>query len=277
MNLSLYSADLESLYLGPREVWDEFCRACQAQQLLLRWSQFPLKCLVFQGGTGVGKSSWINHFAGESVSQVSPVRPCTAKPLFLCSTDTEELLRESLSSVELDYWVFDIKVCEFSLPDNWVLIDCPDYDSLETGHHALSRFMARLSSAKLLITSPAKYGDELTVSALQFANDLGRPCRVMVNKWDTLPKEQIEEFYHAVNDIYQDCWPASAQIEKDVDRIKTDVIKWVKEISEQGFCPENGLQRCIQELKNHCQENYGQRRYEIDKLSEKLTNDYSQF
>ena len=277
MKISTPSSNLESLYLGPVEVWDEFCRAFQAQQLLLKWAKVPLSCLVFQGGTGVGKSSWINHFAGELVSQVSPVRPCTAKPLFLCSASAEGLLRESLNSVELDYWVFDIKVCDFALPGNWVLVDCPDYDSLEVGHHALSRFMLRLSTAKLLITSPAKYGDELTISALEFARDLGRPCKVMVNKWDTLPMDQIEEFQQAVKDIYQDCWSASAQVEQDIDRVKIDLIDWVQEIMKEGFSPQNGLKVCISELKNHCQENYGQRTYDLEKLSEKLSNDYSQF
>ena len=117
MNLSSDLSDLRSLYLGPVEVWDEFCRALQAQHLLMKWKDSALKCLVFQGGTGVGKSSWINHFADKVVSKVSPVRPCTAQPLFLCSSSKEDLLRNSLNSVALDYWTFDIKVCKFSLPE----------------------------------------------------------------------------------------------------------------------------------------------------------------
>jgi len=37
MNLSSDLSDLSSLYLGPLEAWDEFCRALQAQHLLLKW------------------------------------------------------------------------------------------------------------------------------------------------------------------------------------------------------------------------------------------------
>ena len=277
MNPTLDLSDLQSLYLGPVEVWDEFCRALQAQCLISKWEDFSLKCLVFQGGTGVGKSSWINHFAGELVSKVSPVRPCTARPLFLCSVSTENTLRASLDSVKLDYWDFEIKVCKFSLPDNWVLVDCPDYDSLEVGHHALSRFMAHISSAKLLITSPAKYGDELTISALQYSNDLGRPCRVMLNKWDTVPKNQLDEFHEAVEDIYKKFWSASAQINDDIHKIKTKVIEWIQVVDNSYFLDKKNLDFAINDLKNCCQESYGQRRYEVDKLSEQLMGDYTQF
>jgi len=277
MNLSSDLSDLRSLYLGPVEVWDEFCRALQAQHLFMKWKDSSLKCLVFQGGTGVGKSSWINHFADKVVSKVSPVRPCTAQPLFLCSASKEDLLRNSLNSVALDYWTFDIKVCKFSLPENWVLVDCPDYDSLELGHHALSRFMARISSAKLLITSPAKYGDELTISALQYAKELGIPCKLMVNKWDTVPKDQLGELQGAVEDIYQSFWPASAQIDSDIHEMKTNVIEWIEDIDKHDFSDENNLNLAIEDLNNYCQESYGQRCYKINKLSEQLVNDYTQF
>lgn len=277
MNTSSDISDLRSLYLGPVEVWDEFCRAWQAYNLILNWKANSLKCLVFQGGTGVGKSSWINHFAGQIVSKVSPVRPCTAIPLFLCSASKEDLLRKSLNSVALDYWAFDIKICEFSLPENWVVVDCPDYDSLELGHHALSRFMTRISSANLLITSPAKYGDELTISALQYARDLGSPCKLMVNKWDTVPTDQLDEFKSAVEGIYQRFWPASAQINKDIGEIRANITRWIQEIDESDDCSKNSLTAAIEVLNNCCQESYGQRCYEINKLSEQLSNDYKQF
>ena len=277
MNTSSDISDLRSLYLGPVEVWDEFCRAWQAYNLILNWKANSLKCLVFQGGTGVGKSSWINHFAGQIVSKVSPVRPCTAIPLFLCSASKEDLLRKSLNSVALDYWAFDIKICDFSLPENWVVVDCPDYDSLELGHHALSRFMTRISSANLLITSPAKYGDELTISALQYARDLGSPCKLMVNKWDTVPTDQLDEFKSAVEGIYQRFWPASAQINKDIGEIRANITRWIQEIDESDDCSKNSLTAAIEVLNNCCQESYGQRCYEINKLSEQLSNDYKQF
>ena len=146
-----------------------------------------------------------------------------------------------MNSIALDYWAFDIKICEFSLPENWVVVDCPDYDSLELGHHALSRFMTRISSANLLITSPAKYGDELTISFYNMQGISGSiPCKLMVNKWDMVPTDQLDEFKSAVEDIYQRFWPV-AQINKDIGEIRANITRWIQEIDESDDCSKNSL------------------------------------
>ena len=96
----------------------------------------------------------------------------------------------------------------------------------------------------------------------------------MVNKWDTVPENQLNEFYFAVEDIYQNFWSASTQVDSDIHKIKANVMEWVQEIDKHDFSNKNSLAIA---LKNYCQESYGQRRYEINKLSDQLVIDYSPF
>lgn len=277
MNLAVSLSRLESVYLGSADVWDEFCRAIQAEQILKHWSELGFHCLVVVGGTGVGKSSWVNRIAGRSVTNVSPVRPCTAKPVFICASSMEQSIRRSLQSVTLEYWDFEIVVCDLPLPLNWFMVDCPDYDSLEKGHHALSRFLGRLSSAHLLITSPAKYGDELTLKAVQFAEHLNKPLKIMLNKWDVVPQEQQAEFHRAISDLFKEFLNVSAQSEKDIELVISAVEGWLSEIQQRNDLQSANLSECCGELRSHCQESYGIRRYALQKVSDLLSHDYDQF
>ena len=267
---------LKSLYLGPEEIWEEFCRCIQARNIRAQWSEINLNCLVLLGGTGVGKSSWTNKFVKQTVSSVSPVRPCTAKPVFLCSESTEKNLRQSLNDVDLEYWDFEVRTCELPLESNWIIVDCPDYDSLDAEHHALSRFMARLSSAQLLITSPAKYGDELTINAIKFAKDLGKPLKIIVNKWDVVPEAQQSQLHDALSKIFPEYLYVSSHSDNDAESLIGTVKSWLS-----NLCVTNDTviesDPCIDALIDSCQESYGRRRYLIKKMTGEMTNDLAQF
>lgn len=267
---------LKSFYLGPEEVWEEFCRSIQARNIRAQFSKLNLNCLVLLGGTGVGKSSWTNKLVNQTVSSVSPVRPCTAKPIFLCSESTEQSLRKSLDSIDLEYWDFEIRTCKLPLDDDWIIVDCPDYDSLDKEHHALSRFMARISSAQLLITSPAKYGDELTINAVKFAADLGKPIKIIVNKWDVVPEAQQNQLHEALSKIFPEYLYVSSHSDNDAERLIRNIKNW---LSDSLSSDERVIESdpCIVALFNHCQESYGRRRYLLKQMSGEIASDLAQF
>ena len=105
------------------------------------------------GGTGSGKSSLLNAFAGEDVALTGAIRPMTSTPLALVPERAETMLGGFLD--------------ELGIPDRvlhrgpeWLcLIDLPDNDSVEVSHRHTVDAILPLVDVVAWVTDPEKYRD----------------------------------------------------------------------------------------------------------------------
>jgi len=111
------------------------------------------------GGTGTGKSTLFNSLAGSTISDVGVRRPCTLQPVLLVHEEALPPLQE--------YPFPDLN--EESRPRysshrddslrHLILVDTPDFDSIETANRRIAEDLFILCDIAVLITSQEKYGD----------------------------------------------------------------------------------------------------------------------
>jgi GTP-binding protein EngB required for normal cell division len=111
--------------------------------------------VALAGSTGSGKSSLFNALAGESLSQVGVRRPTTGA-VAACVWGEED------ADVLLD-WVgaarrHRLTRSEVAL-DGLVLLDLPDYDSIEVAHRAEVDRIVELVDLFVWVVDPQKYAD----------------------------------------------------------------------------------------------------------------------
>ncbi|HEX7195958.1 MAG TPA: dynamin family protein, partial [Candidatus Limnocylindria bacterium] len=90
--------------------------------------------VVLLGSTGSGKSSLFNALAGRDVSPSGVLRPTTRRPVALAHPDdaTQDLLPGLSEREALDLIVDD------AIGRGLVLVDAPDFDSVELANRALA-------------------------------------------------------------------------------------------------------------------------------------------
>jgi GTPase SAR1 family protein len=148
----------------------------------------PLKLLLL-GGTGVGKSTFINAIAKAEVSAPShSIRAHTSRFIIYAHERWKQMIDagdlsaswgDELHSLS-DFYYHQVH----SLDALW-LIDAPDIDSIAQEHH--SRVSTALSQVDLPIwvTSPQKYRDLINVKMLGLI-DQRRPTLAVINQMDTI-------------------------------------------------------------------------------------------
>ena len=111
--------------------------------------------VALAGGTGSGKSSMINAFAGEEVARTGALRPTTSQPLAWVPANPEPGVIRLLD---------DIGVTERIGQDvhDWlVVIDLPDTDSVATEHRAIVARLLPEVDAVVWVMDPEKYQDRV--------------------------------------------------------------------------------------------------------------------
>ena len=143
--------------------------------------------LALAGGTGVGKSSLLNALAGEAVSTVGVIRPTTARPLAWVAESQRDEVGPLLEWLGVED-VFTHQRAELA---GVVILDLPDFDSVETDHRAtVDKLLPRIDSM-LWVTDPEKYDDELLHSYLRRLTIHADRIGFVLNKSDRLePAEQ---------------------------------------------------------------------------------------
>lgn len=106
------------------------------------------------GGTGVGKSTFINALACEEISRSSDRRPYTDRAVVYRHRQTERGLHT------LDHLIREPDALHQSEETrNLILLDLPDFDSKEETNRATVREILPAMDCVIWVTSPEKYAD----------------------------------------------------------------------------------------------------------------------
>lgn len=108
------------------------------------------------GATGSGKSSLFNALVGEDLAAVHVLRPTTSEPLAVTS--------DPAGAVPLLDWlgVRDRRTLAQPMDpraERLILLDLPDFDSVESAHRAIAERFASQVDALVWVVDPEKYAD----------------------------------------------------------------------------------------------------------------------
>jgi energy-coupling factor transporter ATP-binding protein EcfA2 len=137
--------------------------------------------LVLLGSTGSGKSSLFNALAGRDLSPSGVLRPTTRRPVVLAHpADSSTDLLPGLSrrdAIEL--------VVDPGLGPGLVLVDAPDFDSVELANRAVAIELLEAADVILFITTATRYADEVPWAMLHRARQRGAPLLAVMNRLPT--------------------------------------------------------------------------------------------
>ena len=141
----------------------------------------PLVVVVL-GSTGSGKSSLFNALIGRDISPSGVLRPTTRRPIAVAHPDDAgpELLpglaaRGGLELVE-----------DRGVSPGLVLVDAPDFDSVELGNRALAVELLEAADLVIFVTTASRYADQVPWTILERARQRGVPLLAVLNR---LPAE----------------------------------------------------------------------------------------
>jgi hypothetical protein len=132
---------------------------------------------MLMGGTGVGKSTFLNALAGAPIASASFTRPTTRDPVVY--------FHESVRPERLDPKLRMCKLQTHTRPElmQKVIVDTPDLDSTELGHRETLFRLLPVSDIVLYVGSQEKYHDKLGWD-LFLKERHKRAFAFVLNKWD---------------------------------------------------------------------------------------------
>jgi GTP-binding protein EngB required for normal cell division len=111
--------------------------------------------VAFAGGTGSGKSSLLNALISETVVPVGVVRPTTTQSTAVVPARTDADFTALVSAMNVDH------VVRSEALTSTVLVDLPDFDSVEMAHrHIVGRVLPAVD-AVVWVFDPQKYADRI--------------------------------------------------------------------------------------------------------------------
>jgi len=135
-------------------------------------SRAPVRIALF-GPTGAGKSKIFNSLTGEAISPSSFRRPCTHRPVYYLHRSRSDLLqglRGEVRQHDREGW------------EDRILIDAPDFDSVEAENRALAARIYLESDTYIFVADVHKYADASTWSYLERIRTEGKACSFVLNK-----------------------------------------------------------------------------------------------
>lgn len=140
------------------------------------------------GATGSGKSSMANAIAGSEIATTGVRRPTTNSTLACVWGPHDASALLDWLQVKNRHLVGDGPP-EF---DGLVLLDVPDHDSVKVEHRLEMERIAEHADLLLFVTDPEKYADEALHHYLRLLNRHGAVTAVVLNKADTLTRDQLQ-------------------------------------------------------------------------------------
>lgn len=150
--------------------------------------------VVLYGGTGVGKSTILNTLAGRAVTETSVRRPCTTEPLLYHHRSAAEVLeapdflpsytKKAATPGQPRAGTMAVELMAHDEPSlaSVVLVDAPDYDSVEKDNRRVAEDLYRLADLLVFVVNPSKYADEETWRAIRRARADGKACAFVFNR-----------------------------------------------------------------------------------------------
>ena len=151
------------------------------------------------GGTGVGKSTFINAMARTEISRSSDRRPTTSRVVVYRHVDTEVPA--------------DVPVEDFSQPpalhrnehlSKVILFDFPDFDSAEESHGEIIERYLPFLDVLLIIVDDVKYGDRRLYELLSRLDHAATNLFVILNKVDRLRDRYADKTPQVIEEMQAD-------------------------------------------------------------------------
>ncbi len=151
------------------------------------------------GGTGVGKSTFINALAGEEVSRSSDRRPTTNRVVVYRHVNTEisgEVPADDFSQPQVLH--------ENELLSKIVMLDFPDFDSAERSHQEILKKHLPFLDVLLIVVDDVKYADRRLYELISGLDHAATNMYVIFNKIDRLRARYGERTPEIVGEILAD-------------------------------------------------------------------------
>lgn len=164
--------------------------------LLYKQSQ-PYLWIVFVGGTGTGKSTIFNTLCGMPLSDTGVERPKTRGPIAYVHQNVpvekdfpfpeiglKRIKAEPRSKQGQTGQPGEILILEHDRQElaHLILVDTPDFDSIENHHRKMAEDLYLLSDIAVFVTSQEKYADKVPYEFLQNMQEDERTYFFLLNK-----------------------------------------------------------------------------------------------
>ncbi len=138
--------------------------------------------VVILGSTGSGKSSLFNALAGRAASPSGVLRPTTRRPMGIVhpAEAGQDLLPGMASRDAVDL------VTDPAARRGLVVVDAPDFDSVELTNRALAEELLEASDLVVFVTTATRYADQVPWTILGRVHQRGVPLLAVLNR---LPPE----------------------------------------------------------------------------------------
>jgi GTPase Era involved in 16S rRNA processing len=134
--------------------------------------------VVILGSTGSGKSSLFNALAGRAASPSGVLRPTTRRPTAIVHpADAGGDLLPGLASRD----TVDL-VTDPSARRGLVVVDAPDFDSVELANRALAEELLEAADLVIFVTTATRYADQVPWTILDRARQRGVPLLAVLNR-----------------------------------------------------------------------------------------------
>ena len=177
------------------------------EQLLANWEDITRQeeslddaiLIGLVGGTGVGKSTFINALAGQEVSRSSDRRPTTDRVIVYRHVRTELPGEVPTSDFAQPEVLHDNNGLE-----KVVLFDFPDFDSAEETHTQIIRRYLPFLDVLLIIVDDIKYADRRLYQLLSKLDHDPHNIFVLLNKTDRLEHRYGDESAAVIESLMED-------------------------------------------------------------------------
>lgn len=143
----------------------------------------------FFGGTGVGKSTLLNRFAGESIARVSAERPTSSEiTLYVHESVSVARLPEEFPMQRMR-----TKTHQNNQYRSTLWIDMPDFDSVEQSNRKLVEHWLPHIDVVVYVVSPDRYRDD-NGWRLLLEHGSKHAWMFVINHWDRGDERQREDF-----------------------------------------------------------------------------------
>ena len=130
------------------------------------------------GSTGSGKSSLFNALAGSDISPSGVLRPTTRRPVTLAHPeDAGPDLLPGLAGRDALQLVVDP-----SAGRGLVLVDAPDFDSVELANRELAVELLEAADLVIFVTTATRYADQVPWTMLERVRQRGVPLLAVLNR-----------------------------------------------------------------------------------------------